>query len=179
MLPKPHLAPPFYPRVPTEDPTVRAVPIAGYYQVRQYTCGYACTLTVLHAMRRYVDGRELYERLGTDYTGTSQSAIVRELRREGVSANLRYDLDFEGFARAIDAGKLVIAYHARLEHWVVVFGYGRDPERLFVADPLRSHRTEQRWDRYGPKLRGFGIVCSPMRARTRSGRFDAGVSAPG
>jgi ABC-type bacteriocin/lantibiotic exporter with double-glycine peptidase domain len=138
--------------------------IPGYYQVRQYTCGYASALTVLHSFRRYVDGRTLYARLGTDHTGTSQTAIVRELRREGVGASLRYDLDFDGLRRVIDQGKLVIGYHHRLEHWVVLYGYGVDPARVFVADPLPTHRQEHRWDDYGPKLRNFGIVCSPRRS---------------
>jgi len=167
---KPYTAPPFYPAAPQTDPTVKAVAIPGYYQVREYTCGYAATLMVLHAFRRYVPGRELYERLGTDHYGTSQSAIVRELRAAGIGVNLRYDLDFDRLRREIDRDRLVIGYHHRLEHWVVLYGYGVEPERVFVADPLRHMRNEHSWERYGPKLRGFGIVCTRRRRRvTRPG----------
>lgn len=160
---KPHVAPPYFPPVPHHDRTVVARPIRAYYQVRQYTCGFASALTVLHALQRRVEPRELYRALRTDYTGTRQTAIVDALRGRGVSANLRYDLDFARLARALDAGRLVIGYHHPMEHWVVLYGYGRDPARLFVADPLPSMGSEQMWDKYGPKLNHFGIVCSSRR----------------
>lgn len=168
MPPKPYLAPPFYPAAPQADPTVKTLSIPGYYQARQYTCGYASTLMVLHYYRRFVDGRSLYQQLGTDHTGTSQSSILRALRELGIAANLRYDFDMGVLRRAIDANKLVIGYHRRLEHWVVLYGYGRDPERVFVADPLQHMRHEHMWSYYGPKLGGFGIVCSPKRACVRA-----------
>lgn len=179
MPPKPYLAPRFYPAAPQADPTVKTLSIPGYYQARQYTCGYASTLMVLHYFRRFVDGRSLYDRLGTDHTGTSQSAIVRQLREFGIAANLRYDFDLGVLRRAIDANKLVIGYHHRLEHWVVLYGYGRDPDRVFVADPLQYMRHEHAWSYYGPKLRGFGIVCSPRRVRRHSPvRVDAASLHP-
>jgi ABC-type bacteriocin/lantibiotic exporter with double-glycine peptidase domain len=162
--PKPYTAPPFYPDGKHDDPAFAAVPVRGYYQVRDYTCGFASTLTVLHGLRRYVDPADLYRQLGTDRSGTRQTAIVKALRYHGVSANLRYDLDFAGLGRAIDDGSLIIAYHNRLEHWLVVFGYGRGPDRVLVADSLPGNRSEHAWDEYGPKLGGFGIICRPRRA---------------
>ena len=168
MPPKPYLAPPFYPATPVADATVRTLSIPGYYQARQYTCGFASALMVLHYYRRFVPARTLYEQLGTDHTGTSQNAMVRELRAAGLAANIRYDLTLDSLRRAIDRNKLVIGYHHRLEHWVVLYGYGRDPDRIFVADPLQYYRHEHLWSYYGPKLRSFGIVCSPRRARRRS-----------
>jgi ABC-type bacteriocin/lantibiotic exporter with double-glycine peptidase domain len=164
--PKPYLAPPFYPSVHPADPHVRALAIPGYYQVRGYTCGFACTLMVLHYYRRYVTGRELYARLGTDRDGTRQGAIVRELRAAGLGARAIYDLDFARLRAAIDAGRPIIGYHHRLEHWVVLYGYGDNPQRVLVADPIREHRGEHAWSTYGAKLHGFGIVTAP-RARGR------------
>jgi ABC-type bacteriocin/lantibiotic exporter with double-glycine peptidase domain len=162
---KPYIAPPFYPaaKVPGVDGAARRV--RAYYQVRDWTCGFASTLTVLHSFRRYVDPAQLYRRLGTDRTGTRQTAIVRELRTEGLTATRRYDLDFDRIAHLVDQGALIIAYHFRLEHWLVVFGCRRDPGRILVADPLPGHRTEHVWDTFGPKLEGFGIVCRPRRRR--------------
>ena len=166
MRPKPYTAPPFYPLASASgvEQDGAAVRVRAYYQVRDYTCGFASTLTVLHGFRRYVDPAELYRRLGTDRSGTRQTAIVRELRAHGLSANLRYDMDFAGLARVVDEGALVIGYHVRLEHWLVLFGYRRDPERVLVADSLPGHRSEHDWATYGPKLGGFGIVCRPRRA---------------
>jgi ABC-type bacteriocin/lantibiotic exporter with double-glycine peptidase domain len=174
--PKPYLAPLFVPAAPLADATVKTLTIPGYSQVRQYTCGYASALMVLHYFRRFVPGRTLYERLGTNHTGTSQNAMVRELRRSGIAVNIRYDLNLDVLRRAIDRNKLVVGYHHRLEHWVVLYGYGRDPDRVFVADPLRHLRHEHLWSCYGPKLDGFGIVCSARRSRRRTEPVSAVAS---
>ena len=147
---------------------MKAKPIRAYLQVRGYTCGYASTLTVLHAFQKRIKPIDLYKRLGTDHGGTGQTAIIRELRAGGVSANLRYNLDFEALKRSIDAGKLIIGYHHRVEHWVVIYGYGTSPNRVFIADPVVEWRSEHLWEQYGPKLQNFGIVCSGRR-RARTG----------
>ncbi len=168
VIAKAHTAAPFYPPAPHGDATVVAKPIRAYLQVRGYTCGYASTLTVLHAFQRRIKPIDLYKSLGTDYGGTGQTAIIRELRANGVSANLRYNLDFDALKRSIDAGKLIIGYHHRVEHWVVIYGYGTAPNRVFIADPVVEWRSEHLWDQYGPKLQNFGIVCSGRR-RARTG----------
>lgn len=159
---KPYTAPAYYPGVP-QDSSARVLYLRGFYQVRPYTCGFASALTVLRYFRRDVPERELYARLGTDRHGTTQSAIVRELRREGLSLTLRYDLDFDDVQRCIDDNRLILGYHHGIEHWLVIHGYARHPERVYVADSYPGYRREHPWQRYGEKLRGFGIICSPRR----------------
>ena len=177
MLTKPYTAAPYYPPSPFGDRSVRVRPIRAYFQSRGYTCGFACTLTVLHAFHRAIQPRDLYERLGTDREGTSQSAIVRELRGAKLSVNVRYDLTFANIKRAIDGNKLIIGYHHGVEHWVVLYGYGTEPDRIFVADPVREWRKEHLWDNYGSKLRGFGIVCAERtRTRSRSQKLEAPIA---
>lgn len=155
---KPHFAPPF--EVVRDRPGAVTVPLFGYRQTRSYSCGFATALMVLRTFGRSVEARELFERLRTGRSGTRQTAIVTELRRRGLRANIRYDLDFAALSRAIDAGKLIVAYLGDAEHWLVVYGYGRGPERVFVGDPRPGERCEHRWDAYGARLGGFGIVCS-------------------
>lgn len=167
---QPYTAPPFYPGVPLGDDTANVLSLRGFYQVRPYTCGFASALTVLRYFRRDVPAPELYERLGTDSEGTSQSAIVREVRAEGLSANIRYDMDFARLCRCIDENRLVIGYHHRLEHWVVIHGYARDPDRVFVADSYPGYRREHWWEQYGVKLGGFGIVCGARRRNSERRR---------
>ena len=165
---KPYTAPAYYPGVPLHDHTAQVLSLQGFFQVRPYTCGFASTLTVLRYFRRYVPERELYERLGTDSEGTSQTAIIRELRREGLSVSIRYNMDFSRICQAIDSNRLVVGYHHRLEHWVVIHGYARDPDRIFVADSYPGYRREHTWEYYGVKMHGFGIVCGSSRhARQR------------
>lgn len=115
---------------------------------------------VLKHFERALCGQALFEALGTARDGTGQSAIVRVLRTEGVRANIRYDADFECIASSIDAGKVLIGYLDDEEHWLVLYGYGRDPQRVFVADPEPEKACEHLWVGYGERLGRFAIVCS-------------------
>jgi len=163
--PKPYFAPPFRPQLADGDATARTVPILGHRQVRSYTCGYASALTVLRYYQPDTRARELYERLGTGADGTRQTAIIRELRAAGLGASARYDFDFDRLRAAIDQDKLVVAYFYPAEHWVVLYGYGTDPDRVFVADSRAGEPCEHAWAGYGPALRGFGIVVSSREPR--------------
>ncbi len=164
---KPHYAPPFDPIVDRQGATT--VPLCGFRQTRSYSCGFASVLMILRSFGGHVDGEELFQALGTSRSGTRQAAIVRELRRRHLSANVRYDLDFGALTRAVDAGKLVVGYLSDVEHWLVLFGYERDPNRVFVADPRPDQDVEQLWASYGVRLGNFGIVCSPRLNREMTG----------
>jgi ABC-type bacteriocin/lantibiotic exporter with double-glycine peptidase domain len=165
MRSKPYFAPPFAPLVPRADRSVRALPVPGYRQARGYTCGYACALMVTRYFRDDIDGRELYRALGTDRSGTRQTALVQALRARGVAVGLRYAVDFARLCGFIDGGKPVIAYRHAIHHWVVVYGYGTDPERVFVADPREGEPCEHPWPALARELRGFAMVCSGRRER--------------
>jgi ABC-type bacteriocin/lantibiotic exporter with double-glycine peptidase domain len=139
----------------------RSLTLPGFYQTRSYSCGYACALMVARYFEADVIGQELFARLGTGRDGTRQTAIVRELRAHGVRANVRYDVDFGRLRSSIDQGKLVIAYMHDIDHWVVCYGYTRDPDRVYLADPRPGESCEHPWADAGRSLRRFGIVCSP------------------
>lgn len=156
---RPHHAPRFR-TLQLRDEGVTTLPLCGYRQARDYTCGFASTLMVLHYFAAKVPALELFRRLGTGRDGTRQSAIVRELRAAGLRANVRYDMDFARVCRMIDHNKLIIGYLGDVEHWVVIYGYGRDPERVYVADPEPDQECSQEWSTYCPRLGDFGIVCS-------------------
>jgi hypothetical protein len=157
---KPHFALPFRTLHPGDE-RVRTVGLAGFRQVRNYSCGYASALMVARHFGRTIGGQQLFERLGTGRDGTRQAAIIRELRRLDIRAGVRYDADFDDYARAIDGGKLIIGYLHDVDHWLVIYGYGRAPNRMFVADPRPGEGCEHDWTHYAPRLRGFGISCSP------------------
>lgn len=151
---------------PPEDKHVVTLPLPGYKQARNYSCGFATVLMILRHFQRELCGKELFDALGTARDGTGQSAIVRVLRSEGVRANIRYDADFECIVSSIDAGKVLIGYLDDEEHWLVIYGYGLEPRRVFVADPEPDKACEQVWQGYGERLQGFGIVCSPNVVET-------------
>lgn len=145
--------------------TTLALP--GYRQARNYSCGYAAALMVIRHFHPDAPALELFGRLGTGRDGTRQTAIVRELRRSGVSANVRYDVHFGRIVRSIDQGKPIIGYLHDIDHWMVIYGYGRAPDRVFVADPEPHEACEHSWSSYGSRLAHFGIICS-QRAPTRA-----------
>ena len=192
----PHHAPRFCVEHGEADCNVTTIGIEGYRQTRGYTCGYATSLMVVRHFRSgggatfaggatsatgaELTGSALYERLGTGSQGTGQGAIVRELRRAGVKVNVRYDVDLDRIALEIDRGKILVGYLFDAEHWLVIYGYGRTPDRVFVADPRPEHPCEHLWGAYGKRLGNFGIVCSaPNRARSRESVRAAGPGGAG
>lgn len=162
---KPYSAPPFALVHPDGDPQVVTLPVPGYKQARNYCCGFAATLMVLKYYQRGLCGEALFAALGTARDGTGQSAIVRVLRSQGVRANLRYDMNFDRMAASLDAGKVLIGYLEDEEHWLVIYGFGRSPQRIFVADPETDKPCENLWEHYGPRLGEFAMVCSPAPER--------------
>lgn len=136
------------------------LPVPGFRQSRDYTCGFASALMVLRYYDAPIPAMELFQRLRTGPDGTRQSALVRELRAAGLRVNARYDVDFARICREIERNKLIIGYLADDEHWLVIYGYRLTPARVFVADPEPGQACEHPWDTYGPRLGGFGIICS-------------------
>ena len=156
---RPHHAPRFR-TTQLQEEGATTLPLCGYRQARDYTCGFVSTLMVMHYFVAKVPALELFRRLGTGRDGTRQSAIVRELRAAGLRVGVRYDVGFGRICREIDRNKLIIGYLGDVEHWLVIYGYGRDPERVYVADPEPDQGCSQPWSTYGARLGDFGIICS-------------------
>ena len=163
---QPHHTQRFRTAQPVADRLVTTLPVPGFRQTRSYTCGFATALMVLRYFGMELPAMELFRRLQTGRDGTRQSALIRELRAVGLRVNARYDVDFARVVQAIDRNKLIIGYLEDLEHWLVIYGYGLAPNRVYVADPRPDVPCEQRWDEYGPRLGGFGIICSHPQEST-------------
>lgn len=136
------------------------LPLGGFRQARSHTAGFATALMVVRYFGAEVTAMDLFRRLGASREGARQSAMVRELRAAGLRASLRHDLDFGRICRAIERNKLVVVHLADIAHWAVIYGYGRDPERVYVADPRPDEGCCQPWEDYAPRLGGLGLVCS-------------------
>jgi len=174
---KPYHAVPYLPLMRAGDVSAKTLRLPGYRQTRGYCCGFASALMVLRYFGATVPGQELFSRLGTARDGTRQGAIVRELRAAGLRVNLRYDVGFERVRTEIDRDKLIIGYLTDAEHWVVIYGYAVDPERLFVADPRPDEGCDHAWASIEPRLGQFGMVCSRPGER-RAPIAAAPVEAP-
>lgn len=145
------------------------LPVIGYQQVDEFSCGYICSLMVLHTFYPDTSSYLLYRDLKTSEDGgTSQTAIIRALRKRKISVGVHLqDLDYAGIVRAIVRGKLIITAVDGGDHWVVLYGAGGYPERKVYVANIKGpgweyfQRNEVRWSRFERLwFKGYGLVCS-------------------
>ena len=156
-----------------KEPKVKTLPISGYAQTQSYTCGFAAGSMVLKKFQPAASLERFYGFVKPHPTrGTSRGRLRDSLRRCGIAVNWRNDLDFSSIMAAIDRNKpiaTVVHYHGEnmvvVKHWVVIYGYGKSPPRIFVAGtgfPILS-RKELPWNWFKKhfwRTQGFGLVCS-------------------
>jgi hypothetical protein len=155
------------------DLGARTLDLPGYKQMDAYSCGFVAGAMVLRCFHPRRSLRRFFDLCQPHYdTGISTTALITALRSSGIGVSYRKDLTFNKFARALDAGYPVITVvHTpmpNVDHWVVVYGYGRRPNRLFIAgDGLRvidacGSRKEVAWDAFVKQVwayRGHGMIC--------------------
>ena len=99
--------------------------------------------------------------------GAGSGQVARALRSCGLRVTARRNLHFGDLCQAIDAGYPVIVVirnpGADDQHWVVVYGYRRIPDQIYLANNGLPFFTSNRvakgdfgrlWD---PK--GNGLIC--------------------
>ena len=147
--------------------------LPGYRQIESYTCGFVAGAMILHTFRPSASLKEFFDQCRPDYdTGLQTNKLIRCLRTNHIGVSPRYDLDFETIVSTIDQGYPIITLtrtpRTNEAHWVVIYGYGRHPNRVFIAGeglPLINNFTGQKeipWSTFsGSKWaeRGFGLVC--------------------
>ena len=161
------------------DRNVTTLKLPGYYQSQGHTCGFVAGLMILHYFRPGFPVERFYERIRphTD-RGVSPQRLIDSLRFYGVRVGRRTDLDFGGIVAAIDAGRpIAVVVRTRnidVHHWIVIYGYGRKPNRVFVAG--ESLFGSQRVYSFGVfkthfwEPQGFGLVCwGPKAERSTKG----------
>lgn len=142
--------------------------IPGYRQVESYTCGFVAGLMVLHTFHPEARVDRFYKAVApTRRWGASTRKVANALRRSGVGVSVRADLSFQKIAVAIDKGYPIITVirtsDPDVHHWVVIYGYGKNPDRVFIAANGLPYfaRREYPIGEY-KKLalaKGFGLVC--------------------
>jgi hypothetical protein len=147
--------------------------LPGYKQMDGYSCGFVAGAMVLRAFHPRRSLRRFFNLCRSDYDrGISTTALISALRASGVGISIRRDLTFSGIVKTLDAGyPIITVVHTpvpNVDHWVVIYGYGRNPNRLFIAgDGLRiirvwGARKEVAWDTFQQTVwayRGQGLVC--------------------
>lgn len=157
---RPHHTPRFETEQGRDDRRVTTLPVPGFRQARPNTCGFAAALMVLRYFGSDVAAMQLFERLDPGREGVQPGALVRELRRAGLRVRVREDVDFARIGQAVDRNHLIIGQLADDKRWLVIYGYGHEPRRVYVADPRPDEGCERLWDELGPRLGGYGIICS-------------------
>ena len=150
--------------------SVVTLDLQGYRQVETYTCGFVAGLMVLHVLRPEASAEEFYRTCKPDSDiGMGTSKLVRALRKSKIGVSERRDLEFSDIQNAIDSGYPIITSvttrREQSDHWVVIYGYGVDPDRLFIAGngiPHLGNSKKFRFDSFSSKFwspEGFGLVC--------------------
>ncbi|MBL9160690.1 MAG: hypothetical protein JNJ70_24635 [Verrucomicrobiales bacterium] len=161
------------PLLPPAGKDVCILDIQGYRQVESYTCGFVAGAMILHTFHHGASLRRFFEQCSPDREmGLQQNRLVRSLRANGIGVGLRHDLDFENIAATLEQGYPIITLtkteRSDVIHWVVIYGYGRRPNRVFIAGeglPLINNLTGHKeipWPRFSRSKwanRGFGLVC--------------------
>ena len=149
-----------------EGETKLAVPF--YCQMDWYSCGAIAAWAVVETFHPKANFNRFYRDCDPDPTeGTSETKIVRALRKHGVGVGIRRDLDFDSIAEVIENGFPIIAgvghEFSDGDHWVVIYGYSRRPKRVFLSNIVRpgcSHE-EYSWREFRSEWspRGHGLIC--------------------
>ena len=109
------------------------------------------------------------------HSGAGTRRVAQGLRQCGLRVAVRDDLTFARLAHCInqDSPVLVCIHNPGSEnrHWVVVYGYARKPDQVYLASNGLPWLTRNRVDRaqfekiWAPK--GNGLVCSGLHPNTK------------
>src|ERR1044071_1655927 len=128
--------------------------VPGYCQVNTYACGAVAGLMVLKTFRPKASTDAFYRRVNPHpEPGCGTGKLIRALRRSGLGVSDRDDLTFHRLCREIDEGfpVIVVIENPLFEssHWIVIYGYGRKPDRVFLATngfPILNRKIVPRKD---------------------------------
>jgi hypothetical protein len=162
-------------RVPLQQasgPRAKTLSLPGYVQTNSYGCGAVAAVMVARYFKPHLEFGRVYEAVApAPQTGAGRTRIVRALRACGLQVRAGHRFRFEDLCQAIDAGSPVLAVihspGADCRHWVVLYGYRRIPDKLYVANngpPLVTSNQvarsafERLWE-----PRGNGLICRVAR----------------
>jgi Papain-like cysteine protease AvrRpt2 len=162
---------PDVPRVDGEswdDETKLLVP--GFRQLNAHDCGPVSVYSVVRAFHRRASYSKIYRDCNpSEDEGAGLTQMIRALRRNGVGVSERWGMTFKDVVLAIESGHPIIVGERTDDpdsgHWVVIYGYGKNPKRVFtcnqpnvVALSGREEFTWQDWRGLWDE-KGFGLVC--------------------
>jgi len=158
-------------RVPLQKasrPSEVTLDLTGYRQVNTYACGAVASAMVVKYLRPQVGFERIHAAVDpTQQSGAGTMRVMRAMRSLRVGVSRKTHLTFDDVCHAIDDGRPVMVCvktaDTRTDHWVVIYGYGRRPNLLFVAGQGLHFIARQRvkWQDFRSKWSppGEGLVC--------------------
>lgn len=150
----------------SDDETETTLAVPGYQQTESYGCGFVAGLMVLHTFKPKASIDRFFRRVNPDREwGIETGPLGEALRQSGVGVSVRENLTYDRIAETLEEGYLIITCvktgQSDVDHWVVAYGYGVSPNRIFVAGNgiLRRHVLPWADFRRVWSPKGFGLVC--------------------
>ena len=144
-----------------ESETKLAVPF--FCQTDWYSCGAVAGWSVLKYFHPEANFRAFYQEVNPlPLIGTSEGKLVRALHRHGVGVSIRRKLSFIELCSAIENGRPVIVgvghEHEDGDHWIVLYGFGHRPKRIFCCNWVRPGRSREEltWKEFRALWNPFG-----------------------
>ncbi len=150
-------------------PDVETIKLRACLQTQTYTCGSIAALMVARHFNPRLKVDSIFRKANADPDlGISTAKMAGVLRSCGVRVGERQSLEFRDIVDAIDRGRPILTVvntdNPDAGHWVVIYGYGKKPNRVFLAangTPLLG-RYEYPWGFFRQhhwRYQGFGLIC--------------------
>jgi len=145
--------------------------VPGFSQTDCYSCGFTAALGVVRTFHPRADSKKLYSDCNPlPFEGTTEFKLVRALRKNGVGVSVRSNLNYASIREAIESGFPVITTvsygNTFAEHWIVIYGVGWRPKRVFLCNQVLQGwpgfgRDELTWADFRSLWSpcGAGLVC--------------------
>jgi hypothetical protein len=153
-----------------ENENEKKLAVPGFSQTDWYSCGATAGWAVVKTFHPQSSFRDFYRDCNPlPLEGTTEGKLVKALRRHGIGISIRSDLTFATVRGAVESGFPVIAQIGREYHWIVVYGIGWRPNRVFICNQPRMgfSRQELLWADFRQEWnpRGRGLICwgKPLR----------------
>jgi ABC-type bacteriocin/lantibiotic exporter with double-glycine peptidase domain len=146
----------------------------GYRQVNSYACGAVAAAMVVKYLRPQVSFERIHAAVNpTQTSGAGTLRVVRALRSLRIGVSQKTKLTFDDISAALEAGCPVLVCvetdDLDTHHWVVLYGYGRRPNVVFVAGQGLPFIGRQRvtWQQFRRQWAtpGEGLVCWKANVR--------------
>jgi Papain-like cysteine protease AvrRpt2 len=174
-------------RVPLErasGPRAETLAIPSYAQTNSYGCGAVAAVMVVRYFHPQMEFGAVYDAVALlPEIGAQPRQVARAMRMCGLRVTARGHLQFNDLCQSIDAGSPVLVVirnpGADCRHWVVVYGYRRIPDQVYLANNglpfCTGNRVSLSAFRKLWEPRGKGLVC--WRSRTPAPRQEQRTSS--